>query len=209
MKDDFQMEGPSWSQLAALYRWQMALERPALAAAVTLAAPHRDDRVLDLGTGTAGLLTQLTHAAEQPQIAIGVDNAAAMLTHAAQLPERWQLMHADARHLPFADGSFDLITAAYLLHVVAPAQRAQILREARRVLSRRGRLVVVTPAEPRSLLGHVLYAPLQWSACRSAGVLAGLCPLDPREDLERAAFIVRAVRYVERGYRSWCVLASH
>jgi SAM-dependent methyltransferase len=192
----------SWGRVAALYRWQLPLERPALA------APRRRDRVLDLGTGTAGLLAQLARAPEPPALAVGADCSAAMLARADPLPERWQLLRADASRLPFADDSFDLVTAAYLLHIVAPAQRARILAEAARVLSRHGRFVVVTPAEPRSSRGRALYAPFRWSGCRSRGLLAGFCPLDPRQDLERAGFVVRAVRFVDRGYRSWCVLAS-
>jgi ubiquinone/menaquinone biosynthesis C-methylase UbiE len=198
----------TWQRAAAFYRWQIALERPALREAVALAAPRRTDRALDVGTGTAGLLEQLARAGEPPQLAVGVDSSPAMLAHAGQLPPGWKLGVADARCLPFEDGSFDLVTAAYLLHVVSADDRAAIVRELARVLSRHGRLVTVTPAEPRSLAGRILFAPLRWSGCRSDGVLAGFCPLDPRRDLEAAGFVVRVVRYVDRGYRSWCVLAE-
>lgn len=186
----------------------MLLERPALVEAVGLAAPRRLDRVLDLGTGTAGMLERLARAAEPPDLAVGVDSSQEMLAHAARLPQHWQLLRADARDLPFEDGSFDLVTMAYLLHLTPPTDRRTLLTEAARVLRRRGRVVVVTPAGPRSLLGRALFAPLAWRAARSAGPLAGFRSLDPRADLEAAGYAVRAVRYVDRGYRSWCVLAQ-
>jgi ubiquinone/menaquinone biosynthesis C-methylase UbiE len=204
----FVNDGSEWSRVAAVYRWQMPLERPALAQAVVLAAPRRSDRVLDLGTGTGGMLEELARAAEPPEAVVGVDRSRAMLAHVGKLPNGWKLACADARSLPLDTCSFDLITAAYLLHVASARDRAAILHEASRVLARRGRLVVVTPAEPFSLLGRILYAPLGCVGCRSGGLLAGFCPLDPRRDLESAGFRVRAVRYVDRGYRSWCVLAE-
>lgn len=201
-------EARRWGRVAPFYRGQMRLERPALTEAVILAAPRLADRVLDLGTGTAGLLEQLARAAEPPGLAVGVDASSAMLAHARPLPRRWQLERADARCLPFEAGSFDLVTAAYLLHVVSSQDREVIVGEVARVLSRRGRLVVVTPAEQRSTLARIVWAPLRWSGCHSSGVLAGFCPLDPRPNLEAAGFRISAVRYVDRGYRSWCVLAE-
>ncbi|MGH3002655.1 MAG: class I SAM-dependent methyltransferase [Gaiellaceae bacterium] len=197
-----------WDRAAGLYRLQVALERPALVEAVVLAAPRRLDRVLDLGTGTAAMLGQLARAADPPELAVGVDSSAGMLARAVVLPERWQLLRADARELPFEARSFELVTAAYVLHLLPSADRRTLLSETARVLAPKGRVVVVTPAPARSLLGRALSTPLGWAAGRSSGVLAGFRPLDPRGDLELAGFVVRAVRYVDRGYRSWCVLAQ-
>lgn len=94
---------------------------------------RRADRVLDLGTGTAGLLKQLARAAEPPGLAVGVDASCAMLAHASPLPRRWRLERADARCLPFEAGSFDLVTAAYLLHVVSSHDHEVIVGEVARV----------------------------------------------------------------------------
>ncbi len=192
-----------WARAARLYRYQMAFERPALAAAVALGAPRRPDRVLDLGTGTAGLLALLAQTAEPPKVAVGVDSSPEMLAHAALLPREWRLVCADARDVPFADASFDLVTMAYLLHIMRPVDCRAVLAEAARVLAPGGRIVVVTPAAPRSFL-----APLVWFANRSSGVFAGLRPLDTRAGLEAAGFVVSATRLVDRGYRSWCVCAE-
>ncbi|MGH3002597.1 MAG: class I SAM-dependent methyltransferase [Gaiellaceae bacterium] len=186
----------------------MALERPALVEAVALGASRRSDRVLDVGTGTAGVFELLAKVAEPPEVAVGVDSSPEMLAHAPPLPQRWQLVHADARELPFEQESFDLVTMAYLLHLVRPVDRRALLAEAARVLAPGGRIVVVTPAAPRSRLGRALLAPLAWAANRSSGLLAGFRQLDPRADLEAAGFEVSAARYVDRGYRSCCVRAE-
>ncbi len=197
-----------WSRVASSYDWQLPLERAALAAAVTLAKPHRDDVWLDVGTGTGGLLRELARRPNRPRSLVGVDACAAMLKRAQPLPEGWALQSVDARRLPFGDGAFSVVTAAYLLHVVDGATRRRILSECRRVLIAAGRLVVVTPSWPRAWVARALYAPLAAAAGSSVGPAAALRPLDPRRELEEATFTIVAVRYVGRGYPSICVAAT-
>lgn len=196
-----------WSRVAFAYDWQLPLERAALSAAVDLAGPRRGDVLLDVGTGTAGLLGELAHRPDRPCSAIGVDASTAVLKKAVELPDGWSLATADARRLPFADGEFSVVTAAYLLHVVATGARRQIIAECRRVLRRGGRFVSVTPAWPRRRLARMLYAPLAAAARSPVGPAAGLRPLDPRPELEHAQLTIVAARHVSRGYPSICVAA--
>lgn len=195
-----------WGQLAAAYDWQLPLERPALAAAVALAAPRRDDAWLDIGTGTGGLLRQLADHDQRPHRVIGTDASAAMLARAHPTCDGWSLQVADARRLPFDDDAFSVVSAAYLLHIVDASDRQQILRECRRVLHADGRLVTVTPAWPRTRWARLLYTPL--TAGAGAGPAAAFRPLDPRDKLRDEAFDVTASRYIARGYPSLCALAT-
>jgi len=197
-----------WSRVAPAYDWQLPLERAALAAAVALAGPRRDDVWLDAGTGTGGLLRVLAGCRDRPRSAIGVDACAAMLERVRALPRGWALEQADARRLSFADSAFSVVTAAYLLHVVDPPARKQIIGECRRVLRAGGRLVVVTPAWPRTRVGRMLYGPLAATARSPAGPPAAFRPLDPRAELEQAAFTIAATRYTGCGYPSLCVSAT-
>lgn len=197
-----------WSRLARAYDWQLPLERAALAAAVELADPGPDDALLDLGTGTGALLRELAKRPDRPSVAIGVDECAAMLERARALPSEWSQQTGDARRLPFADGTFSVVTAAYLLHVVDAAARRQIVTEARRVLRPGGRFVVVTPTWPRTRLARLFYAPLAAAGGSSAGPRSALRPLDPRPDLAAASFTIAAARRVGRGYPSLCVLGA-
>jgi ubiquinone/menaquinone biosynthesis C-methylase UbiE len=196
-----------WSDVAAFYDWQLPLERPALRGAVVLADPRPDDDLLDLGTGTGGLLRELASHPRRPRQAVGLDASAAMLKHVPALPPAWQLVQADARRLPFADAAFAVVTAAYLLHVVDAVSRQVIIGECRRVLCAGGRLVSVTPAQPRRRLARMLYAPLAAAATSSSGPAAGFRPLDPRGELGEAGFTIAATTYVGRGYPSLCVRA--
>jgi len=196
-----------WSRLARAYDWQLPLERATLAAAVDLAGPRHEDAWLDLGTGTGGLLRTLARHPDRPGTAIGVDDCAAMLERAPPMPPGWRLESGDACRLRFPGGSFSVVTAAYVLHVVDAAARRQIIGEARRVLVDGGRFVVVTPTRPRTRLARALYAPLAAAAGSSVGPRSAFRPLDPRPDLEAARFTIAAARRIGRGYPSICVAA--
>lgn len=198
----------NWSDVAPVYDWQLPLERRALATAIDLVEPRADDVLLDIGTGTGGLLRELARRERRPQSVIGVDASTSMLERARDVPGAWALETADARQLRFADGTFSAVTAAYLLHVVDTTARRQIIGECRRVLRAAGRLVIVTPSWPRTRVGRMLYAPLATAAGSSVGPAGSLRPLDPRQELEAANFTIAAARHVARGYPSICVAAT-
>jgi ubiquinone/menaquinone biosynthesis C-methylase UbiE len=106
------------------------------------------------------------------------------------------LVRADARALPFPDMRFDVATCAYLHHLLPLEERRRVLAEIQRVLASGGRLVAVTPVAPPTALGAVVRR------------IVGRYLLDPRADLERAGFGVRAARYVRARYPSLCVLSE-
>jgi ubiquinone/menaquinone biosynthesis C-methylase UbiE len=204
-------DGGTWDRAAALYDLQLALERRALEAALDLASPGPGDRVLDLATGTGALLRRLAARPNPPRKVLGVDVSVAMLARASALPRGWRLREADATRLPFTTGSYDLVTATYLLHLLDEPTRRAVLDEAGRVLVPGGRLVVVTViAPPPSVAGAALTALAALAACaqHGSGIITGLRPLDPRPELRAAGFRVLRARQTTRGYPSLAVLAQ-
>jgi demethylmenaquinone methyltransferase/2-methoxy-6-polyprenyl-1,4-benzoquinol methylase len=128
--------------------WQRCVAR------CTHPAPGR--RLLDVGTGTGGILIQAYRIA--PNLAgVGVDFTLEMLQavrwkHAVR-PPNW--VGGDALALPFADGVFDAVTSGYLLRNVADIRAA--LAEQVRVLKPGGRLVCLdTSPPPEGWLAPVL-----------------------------------------------------
>lgn len=97
-----------------------------------------DAPILEVGCGT-GRIGAAFCAAGDPYT--GVDLSAEMLRafRARSLPEAPALVHADAGALPFGDGVF---AAVLLMHVLTAASWRTLLIEARRVLRRRGLLVI-------------------------------------------------------------------
>lgn len=181
-----------------VYDLQLPLERRALAAAADLAAVRAGERVLDVATGTGGLLRELVARGADPREAVGVDQSASMLALAAtRLPPGWSLVRGDARRLPFADQAFDAVVACYLLHLLEPDDRRQVLAEISRVVRPGGRVVTVTIDSRR---------PMSRSVLRRLPRRSGLRLLDPTEDFERAGLLPVRGRFVSSGWPSLCVL---
>ncbi|MBM4222121.1 MAG: metalloregulator ArsR/SmtB family transcription factor [Gammaproteobacteria bacterium] len=98
-------------------------------------------KVLDVGAGAGHLLGLLLARAQR---VVGVDTSAAMRQLARSRlygAGRWTIRDAEAAALPFADGEFDLVILDEVL--ASSPQPELILREVRRVLGARGRLLVL------------------------------------------------------------------
>ena len=100
------------------------------------------DRILEVGVGT-GINTSLYPRDCQ---VTGIDFSAQMLDKARERVRQKGLRHVrllemDATHLKFADGSFDILYAPYLISVVPDP--VQVAREMRRVCRPGGKIIIL------------------------------------------------------------------
>ncbi len=195
-----------WDALATRYDAQLWLERRPLQAALELARPGCNDRLLDVGTGTGAVLESLAGQPERPRQATGVDSSAAMLSHIGSLPAGWEVLVADVGALPLESASFDVAIASYVLHVLNAPARMPALRELHRVLRPAGVLVTVTPALPLPA-DHPFHRWIVRRLEADSGPRRAMLPLDPRRLLAAAGFEVEETRRVWLGYHSLCVRA--
>lgn len=140
--------------------------------ALALVRGRRPARILDLATGTGDLA--LAARRLKPTRVVGADVAinmlklgssklgsqkrefatgAAAVAGAAEIPVT--LLCADAEQLPFADASFDLVTAAFGVRNFGDV--AVGLAQARRVLKPGGELVILEFTEPTAPVFSQLY----------------------------------------------------
>jgi ubiquinone/menaquinone biosynthesis C-methylase UbiE len=114
----------------------------------------RDATLLDVGTGLGDIPCRAREEARRNGVeltTIGLD-AAAELAEASKCSVDFAVC-ADARHLPFADNSVDIVMCSQVLHHFAGTEAAAVLREMDRVarVSRHDGVVSVmrgfTPAE--------------------------------------------------------------
>jgi SAM-dependent methyltransferase len=96
-----------------------------------LLACRSGDSVLDVGCGTGYFSRRLAQAGFR---VTGIDLDPDALDFAARKNGRVRYLRADARHLPFADGTFDCAVAVTSLCFIEPASAA--LREMWRVVRR-------------------------------------------------------------------------
>ncbi len=196
-----------WDRVSNRYDRQLWLESRSVRCLLELASPTAGTRMLDLATGTGAVLRALVVRSSRPHHVVGVDRSQAMLGHVPPLPDGWTTMCADARDLPFADASFDLVTASYLLHLLGDADRVAVLEEARRVLRPHGLIAVLTPAIPPGGPLRPLARALDQLAARAPEWFGGLRALDPAQPLSAAGFELLATRHTARGYIATCTLA--
>ena len=123
-------------------------ERPAMLA---LAGNVADRRILDVGCGAGPLFAALR---DRGAIVTGIDESAGMLEQARRrLGDDADLQMAElGRPLPFADRTFDDVTASLVLHYLEDWGPA--LRELRRVLTSGGRLIASVNHPWRENLWH-------------------------------------------------------
>ena len=112
----------------------------------------RPARILDIATGTADFAIETLRAAAPDAQVTGIDISAGMLDVGRQklvdkkLSHRIKLELADSENLPFADDSFDAVTASFGVRNFAHLERG--LAEMRRVLRPGGQLVILEFSKP-------------------------------------------------------------
>ena len=105
-----------------------------------LAGPVRGERILDVACGGGYLLKE---AGGRGLTLSGLDIAQAALDRTAKIVPQADLRQGEAEHMPFADGSFDIVTClGSLEHFLEPSRA---LEEMRRVLAPGGRAIVAIP----------------------------------------------------------------
>lgn len=113
--------------VAAVDNW--SLKRPVRSGGSEL-------EIIDLGAGTAQIPVEICHRLPSVRV-VAVDAAASMLAIAEQnvaaagLADRIELVLADAKVLPFGDGSFSAVISNSIVHHIA--EPAAVLAEAVRV----------------------------------------------------------------------------
>jgi SAM-dependent methyltransferase len=132
------------------------------------------DSVLDVGCGTGSLSFALLEAANVAAVT-GIDQAEVYLEYARRRSAdlRFTFRHADARALPFPDGSFDRAFSMLVLHFIPDVEHA--VAEMRRVVRPGGRVT----AAVWDLFGGLPVFRLLWD---TAAVL------DPTAERPRALF---------------------
>jgi demethylmenaquinone methyltransferase/2-methoxy-6-polyprenyl-1,4-benzoquinol methylase len=128
-------------------------------------------RVLDVATGTADVAIEFANRSPARRV-VGLDRSTGMLEEARRklnrrgLSGRIEIVEGEALELPFADGSFDVVSIAFGLRNLPDFEAG--VAEMTRVLARGGRLLILEFFPPagnglfsrlyRSYLGTVLPA---------------------------------------------------
>ena len=137
-------------------RWRRALKQ--------FLPDHDGQTILDLATGTADVLIELTKDNLKVHRGVGVDPAVKMLEIGREkierkhLEGRLMLQQGDAQALPFLDGSFNCVTISFGIRNIPDLRLA--LLEMYRVTKKGGCVLILEFSKPENPLlkcGHWLY----------------------------------------------------
>jgi demethylmenaquinone methyltransferase / 2-methoxy-6-polyprenyl-1,4-benzoquinol methylase len=143
--------------------------------ALELAALGENGRALDVGTGTGDFALALLKRSPRSAAVTGVDISTGMLEVAerraarAGVGARYERVVASVESLPFADGTFDVATAGFVVRNVGDIPKG--LREMRRVLRPGGRALILDLHTPRNPTVRRIYGAFSYLSPRLAAAL--------------------------------------
>jgi len=143
--------------------------------ALDLARLGEGGRALDVGTGTGDFALALLARSHRSATVTGVDISPGMLEIAKRraarigVATRYERLIASVESLPFADASFDVAIAGFVIRNVGDIPRG--LREMRRILRPGGRAVILDLHTPRNPTIRRLYRAYSFLSPRLAAAL--------------------------------------
>jgi len=119
------------------------------------------EKILEIGCGTGHALLGLARNTGTPGFVVGMDLSRGMLNVAgkqmsAKFPKKpITLVEGDAVHIPFEEGSFDIIFLSFILELFSESEMNGLLEECARVLKIHGRMGVVSLAKQEKTAVHI------------------------------------------------------
>jgi len=145
----------------------------------------KPEKVLDLCCGTGDLAINFTRLADDNVAITGIDYSLPMLEIATRKAKRSasrkkiSFINADVASLPFPDGYFDGIGISFAFRNLTykNSMTPRYLSEILRVLSFKGRFVIVETSQPRTgLIRKLFHLYLRWFAFWVGYMLSGNRP---------------------------------
>lgn len=136
------MKNNFWDKIAGFYDCFMSKDKAAYERLYSLIRPAvKNKTVLELATGTGLIAKNIAHTAQMVE---ATDASSEMIAAARKgtISAKLHFSVQDMFHLPYANGSFDVIIVANALHIVPNPEKA--LREIWRVLKDDGVLFAPT-----------------------------------------------------------------
>jgi len=149
-----------YNRIASIYDlFGILMESKARQRALDLAFLRDGERVLEVALGTGLNFVEILKKNSCGWVE-GIDISMKMLERAKRRisktgKENYTLYLCDCRHLPFEDGSFDVLMNQYMFDILPVEDFIPILSEFKRVLKDRGRIVLVNMTKGETWLNQI------------------------------------------------------
>jgi ubiquinone/menaquinone biosynthesis C-methylase UbiE len=154
-----------YDQISSIYDWLIISERPYRERALELLDVKPGECILEVGCGTGQALPPLATSVGGNGLVIGLDLSPGMLQQCRNKLEQRRgagisLLRGTALDLPLEADSCDVVFMSFTLELFDLEAQHKVLKEARRVLKKNGRLGLVTLSTHTSSLSLSLYYSL-------------------------------------------------
>ena len=171
--------------------------------------PQPTDAVLDVACGPGAFAIAI---APRVQLVRGVDLTPEMLRRARAHQAEKQIANAafiqsEAEQLPFADGSFDLVSCQCSFHHLPKPQR--VLREMVRVTKPEGRLLIIDPLAPEIDAKYETYNRIEQLRDPSHALTLRLTEFLRLFDEEGLDILRQSIRRRPRSFNNWMLRGGH
>jgi ubiquinone/menaquinone biosynthesis C-methylase UbiE len=176
---------------------------------VEFSKPQTTDVVLDIACGPGAFVLAV---APRVRVVRGVDLTPEMLRRARAYQAEKQIANAeflrgDAEQLPFAAGTFDLVSCQCSFHHMPKPQA--VLREMLRVAKPEGRLMIVDPLGPESDSKRELHNRIEQLRDPSHTLTLRLTEFLRMFDEEGLEILRQSVRRRPRSFNNWMVRGGY
>lgn len=196
-----------YSRIARVYGATLErLSRPTRTRAIELLSIQRGETAFDVGCGAGGGVLELGDAVGHEGVAIGLDVAPGMVRETrrrasrSDLGDRTGVVEGDARILPVRTGSIDAVLLSETLDLFDDRDARTVLEEIDRVLSRDGRLCVVSMDRARYPRSRFLRLYEWFYRSVPGGDAFGCRPIDVETTLSAADFEIDTTDEVRLGF---------
>jgi len=149
-----------YNWIAPIYNlFGILMESKARQRAIDMAAIKNGEKILEVAFGTGLNFVEILKRNPQGWVN-GIDVSMKMLERARKRISKtghknYTLYLGDCRHLPFEDGTFDILMTQYLLDILPVEDFTPILLQFRRVLKDGGRIVLVNMTKGERWLNKI------------------------------------------------------
>ena len=149
-----------YNWIASIYDlFGILMESKARQRAIEMAAIKNGEKILEVAFGTGLNFVEILRRNPQGWVD-GIDVSMKMLERARKRisktgQKNYTLYLGDCRHLPFEDGTFDILMTQYLLDILPVEDFTPILLQFKRVLKNGGRIVLVNMTKGERWLNKI------------------------------------------------------
>ena len=120
--------------------------------------------ILDICTGTAANAISIVKTDPAAKV-IGIDISRDMLKIAEKKVQKYELPHIklyemDATNTKFQNETFDIVLISLVLHEISDELAKKMITEAKRVLKKNGKIIVVEWEKPKSVFQKMMFFPI-------------------------------------------------